>query len=72
MLELRCRRLDTPLVLPQDSSFYGCFSWVDLHSHCQGVNAGGQHVIGEEEEFRERQAGLRTALKTIEATPLQE
>ena len=70
VLELRCRRLDTPLVLPQDSSFYGCFSWVDLHSHCQGFNADGQHVIGDQ-DFRERQAGLRTALETVEALPLQ-
>lgn len=70
VLELRCRRLSSPLVLPQDSSFYGCFSWVDLHGHCQGKHAHGEHVIGEE-DFRERQAGLRAALHSIEATPMQ-
>ena len=70
VLELRCRKLSNPLVLPQDSSFYGCFSWVDLQSHCRGVHADGQHVIGEE-HFQEQQAGLRAALRSIEATPLQ-
>ena len=71
MMELRCRRLDEPLVLPQDSSYYGCFSWVDLHAQCQGVHAKGQYVIGED-EFTEKQLGLRAALERIEATSVQE
>lgn len=71
VLELRCKRLREPLVLPQDSSYYGCFSWVDLHSQCQEMHAEGEYVI-EEEDFEERQAGLRAALQTIEATPVQE
>ena len=71
VLELRCRKLNSPLVLPQDSSFYGCFSWVDLHSHCQGVHADGQPVI-REKDFQERQAGLRAALESIEATPMRD
>ena len=71
VLELRCKKLREPLVLPQNSGYYGCFSWVDFHSQCQNMHAEGEYVIAEE-EFKERQARLRAALQAIEATPVQE
>lgn len=70
VLELKCMRLDTPLVLLQDDALYGCFSWVDLHRQVQGFQAEGQYVLGED-EYREKQAGVRAALQKIDATPVQ-
>ena len=70
MLELKCMRLDTPLVFLQDDALYGCFSWVDLHRQAQGFQAEGQYVLGEN-EFKEKQAGVRAALQEVNATPLQ-
>ena len=70
VLELRCRRLDQPLTLLQDSSFYGCFSWVDIHAQCKGANGQGRDVISDS-NFREKQQGLRAALQTVDATPVE-
>ena len=70
MLELRCRMLDQPLTLQQDSSFYGCFSWVDIHAQCKGAHGRGQDVISDS-DFQEKQCGLRAALQAIDATPVE-
>ena len=70
VLELRCRELDQPLTLLQDSSFYGCFSWVDIHAQCKGAHGQGQYVISDS-DFGEKQRGLRAALQTLDATPVQ-
>ncbi len=69
VLELKCRRLDTPLVFLQDDALYGCFSWLDLHKQVQGFQAEGQYVVGED-RFREKQAGVRAALQKVEAIPI--
>ncbi len=70
VLELRCRRLDQPLTLLQDSSFYGCFSWVDLYAQCKGAHGRGRDVINDS-DFREKQCGLRAALQVVDATPVE-
>ena len=70
VLELRCRELDDPLTLLQDSSFYGCFSWVEIHAPGPGAHGRGRNVISDS-DFREKQHGLRAALQAIDATPVE-
>jgi hypothetical protein len=40
VLELRCRRLQAPLTLPNSPDLWGCFSWVSLPA-AQHAQAGG-------------------------------
>ena len=71
MLELRCRRLDQPLTLLQDSRYYGCFSWVDIHAQCNGAHDGRGRDVISYSDFREKQRGLRAALQVVDATPVE-
>ena len=74
LLELRARRLRPPLALPARDDFWGCFSWVDVGASAAADAAerwrhGTPAVPGE--EFAEKQAALRRALRGLEAEPLE-
>ena len=71
VLELRCRRLDQPLSLLQDSSYYGCFSWVDIHAQCNGAHDGRGRDVISDSDFIDKQRGLRAALQVVDATPVE-
>ena len=70
ILELRCQRLRQPLLLPQSDSYYGCFSWVELPADLVSQGLGGAEPVIPEPAFKDRQEGLRAALKLIEAQPV--
>ena len=73
LLELRARRLRPPLALPARDSFWGCFSWVDVGAAAAAEAAErwrhGTPAIPVE-EFAEKQAALRRALRVMAAEPL--
>jgi uncharacterized membrane protein YgcG len=45
VLELRCRRLQVPLTLPNSPDLWGCFSWVSLPA-AQDAQSGGSSSGG--------------------------
>lgn len=66
VLELRCSALQQPLTVQNDNKYWGCFSWVDLE---EGVsNHAVQSVLSVvgDDDFRERQQGVRTALQSLQ------
>ena len=65
MLELRCSALQQPLIVPNKDSYWGCFSWVELEQGLgKEATQSAQKVISED-EFGERQRGVRAALQTL-------
>lgn len=76
LLELRCYRLQRPLLLPvkQREGYFGCFSWVQLDD-ADVLPAGGNSWEVEpalsNEEFAAKQAVLRAGLQQLQAEELR-
>lgn len=72
-MELRCRRLPEPLMLPNVPELWGCFSWAALPSDFE-VNeelwSKAVPVILSEEQWAERQQALRRALEDVSVDSL--
>lgn len=65
VLELRCSVLQQPLTVPNKESYWGCFSWVDLDLRLTQEALQSAQPVLSDEEFCERQQGVRTALKKL-------
>eukprot|EP00884_Botryococcus_braunii_P002775 jgi/Botrbrau1/12499/Bobra.0169s0046.1 len=67
VMELRVWRLANPIVLAPTEDFWGCFSWLDLSQHMQGMSwLQGTPVIPDG-EFRKRQEGLRKSFSSLKS-----
>lgn len=79
LLELRCYRLQQPLMIPvqQREPYFGCFSWVQLQDEDVFGSSGGSSGAWEltpalsDAEFERHQAVLRDALKRLQAEALR-
>lgn len=78
VMELRVWRLAAPLQLPLRDELFGCFSWVEVGGAAAALQgtpggdldlAGAVPVLGDE-AFATRQQQLRSALKQVEAAPI--
>lgn len=73
LLELRCYRLQRPLLLPvkQRQGYFGCFSWVELEQ--ADVLPGSWEVEPalSDGEFAAKQAVLRAGLQKLQVEELQ-
>jgi len=62
VLELRCRRLKPPLIVPSTDSLWGCFSFAKLEGVSLNDLPPSESVLGEG-VFAERQRALRCRLE---------
>jgi hypothetical protein len=68
IMELKCWKLECPVVLEPEEGFWGCFSWVDLSNQVQGSAWQQGTPVIPDQEFARRQLGLRksfTSLKNL-------
>ena len=65
ILELRCSVLQQPLTVQNKESYWGCFSWVDLDPGLSQEALQSARPVLNDDEFCERQQGVRTALKKL-------
>lgn len=71
ILEVRCWRLRTPLLVPSREEYFGCFSWVDVAGSFEAAAVlDGSSPALSHSEFGERQALLRSRLADIEVQEL--
>lgn len=68
ILELRCRRLRQPLLLPQSDAYYGCFSWLDVPA--QMASLTDADPVLPDDMFATKQAALQHALSALKAEPV--
>jgi hypothetical protein len=81
LLELRCYRLQQPLLLPvkQREQYFGCFSWVQLEAADvvpvgaaeKGPNVWELEAALTDDEFVQRQGVLRAGLQQLQVEQLE-
>jgi hypothetical protein len=64
VLEVKTYRLLDPIILPQEASLYGCFSWLELDMDQTRLDACVPCV----EDFTSRQEEVRRALSRVDGT----
>ena len=72
-MELRCKRFQDPLMLPNVPELWGCFSWARVPPSFDITDdlwTRAAPSISGTEQWAERQRGLRSALKGISAEAL--
>ena len=67
-LELRCRRLQQPLVVQNNAKFWGCFSWCELETGASLAQLHDATPALNDRAFEKQQTAIREALQSIECT----
>lgn len=66
VMELRCSRLQQPLVIPTLDSYWGCFSWVDVEQGLSQEQISTATAVIANDDFAVRQKLVRTALVQLD------
>ena len=65
VMELRCQKLQRPLIVPNQESYWGCFSWVDIAKGIDSAAVQSADTVLRDAEFDDRQGRVREALSSL-------